>query len=465
MHKSNEFTYANIVQLLFDEISLVVTYFLAYLIAHGVSHLQTITQYMWILIIFMPLWVSIMALRGMYDNTTFYYFDRILRNVILASAVSGLSIGTMLFFIKSEDSIRLFIATFVTLCVLIMFLERSIFGLVYKRNGKNLHSPRMILVCTGETCIYFYKYLRKTHIRYNVVGIVRVGEEYTRKDVLNLGTLENLEDILKNQIVDEVVMALPRDYVGEVEKYVRICETMGITVHMLLNLYDLKLSRMHISMLGPLPMLTFHTVTLNPVQKALKRFVDITGSLIGIVITFIAAIFIVPAIKLDSKGPVLFKQKRVGRYGRTFNLYKFRTMCVDAEAKQQELLQLNEHQDGMMFKLKDDPRITRVGAFLRKTSLDELPQFFQVLKGDMSLVGTRPPTLDEVAQYHIEHLRRISIKPGLTGMWQVSGRSDIRDFEEVVALDTQYIDNWSIWLDFNILLRTVWQVIHRKAAY
>ena len=245
----------------------------------------------------------------------------------------------------------------------------------------------------------------------------------------------------------------------------RMCEAMGITVHMLLKLYDLKLSRVHISMLGPLPMLTFHTVNLNRVQNAIKRSLDISGSLIGIFITVIVSILIIPAIKFDSDGPIFFKQRRVGRYGRVFYLYKFRTMCVDAEAKKVELLALNEHTDGLMFKIKEDPRITRVGAFLRKTSLDELPQFFQVLKGDMSLVGTRPPTLDEVAQYHIEHLRRISIKPGITGMWQVNGRSNVRDFEDVVALDTQYIDNWTIWLDFNILLRTVWQVMHRKNAY
>jgi exopolysaccharide biosynthesis polyprenyl glycosylphosphotransferase len=212
-------------------------------------------------------------------------------------------------------------------------------------------------------------------------------------------------------------------------------------------------------------MLTYYTVSLNPVSKAIKRFIDIGGSIIGILVTAVVSIFIVPAIKLDSPGPVLFKQKRVGRYGRIFNCYKFRTMCVDAEAKKKELQAMNAYENGLMFKIKEDPRITRVGAFLRKTSLDELPQFLNVLKGDMSLVGTRPPTVDEVAHYDLEHWRRISIKPGITGNWQVSGRSSITDFDEVVALDTQYIDKWSVWLDICIIFKTFFQVFKRDSAY
>lgn len=171
------------------------------------------------------------------------------------------------------------------------------------------------------------------------------------------------------------------------------------------------------------------------------------------------------AIKIDSKGPIFFKQVRVGMNGRKFKIFKFRTMCVDAEAKKKDLMQKNEMGNGLMFKIENDPRVTKVGGFLRKTSIDELPQFFNVLKGDMSLVGTRPPTVDEVSAYERSHWRRISIKPGITGMWQVSGRSDIKDFEEVVRLDTQYIDDWSVWLDIKILIRTVLLVFSHKGAY
>lgn len=464
MHKSNKLAYVNIIQFYHDVFCLFLTYGLSYVLASNLTIMHKITEYLWILIIFIPLWVSIMAFRGMYDKTTFYYPDRVFRNVVYASLISGLGIGTMFFFIREISTSRLFIGIFFFNCIVIMLLERYTFSLIYRRSKLN-HKPRIILVCSQEMYSLFRYYLSKTQIRYHIIGIVQVAEEDIIQNEVNLGRLDNLEDILKNEVVDEIMLAMPKDYKGSINQYVRLCEQKGITVHLLLNSYDKLLSRVHISMLGPLPMLTFHTVTLNPVQKAMKRTMDIIGSLVGIMVTLVVAVFIVPAIKLDSPGPLIFKQKRVGRYGRVFDFYKFRTMCADAEAQKMELQAMNEHKDGLMFKIKNDPRITRVGAYLRKTSLDELPQFYNVLKGDMSLVGTRPPTLDEVARYDLEHWRRISIKPGLTGMWQVSGRSDIIDFDEVVALDTQYIDEWSIWLDISILLKTVTQVFKMKSAY
>lgn len=405
-----------------------------------------------------------MAVSGMYNKTTFYYFDRILRNVALASLVSGLGLGTMFLFIKEAGASLLLIEIFFLLCILIMSLERCILSLIYRHSSTNSETTRIIVVCSHETRLSFYQYLKKTHIRYNIIGIVQVGDGEPIQGEINLGRLEDLEDLLKTHMVDEVFFYLPKDYAGILKQYFLMCEQMGITVHLVINLYDFKLSRAHIYMLGTLPVVTFHTVNLNPFQKAVKRLMDILGSLVGIFITLIASIIIVPAIKLDSTGPVIFKQERVGRHGRVFNLYKFRTMYTGAEAKKEELLSKNEHKNGMMFKIKEDPRITKFGAFLRRTSLDELPQFFNVLKGEMSLVGTRPPTQDEVKLYDLEHRRRISIKPGLTGMWQVSGRSDIKNFEDVVALDIQYIDNWSVRLDIDILIKTVRQVVKMKSA-
>jgi lipopolysaccharide/colanic/teichoic acid biosynthesis glycosyltransferase len=173
--------------------------------------------------------------------------------------------------------------------------------------------------------------------------------------------------------------------------------------------------------------------------------------------------FVALAIKLESKGPVIFRQERVGRSGRKFMMYKFRSMYVDAEARKKDLYDKNE-MEGLMFKMKDDPRITKVGRFLRKTSIDELPQFFNILKGDMSMVGTRPPTVDEYEKYNAHYRRRLSITPGLTGMWQVSGRSDITDFDEVVRLDLEYIDQWSLLLDCKILLQTVGVVLFGRGS-
>ena len=177
----------------------------------------------------------------------------------------------------------------------------------------------------------------------------------------------------------------------------------------------------------------------------------------------VLTIVLTPIIKLDSPGPVFFAQKRVGRNGRIFKMYKFRSMYIDAEERKKELMAQNE-MNGLMFKMEDDPRITKVGKFLRKTSLDEFPQFINILKGDMSLVGTRPPTLDEFEQYKTYHKKRLSFRPGLTGMWQVSGRSDITDFEEIVRLDVEYINNWSVSLDIKILIKTVLAVFTESGA-
>ena len=190
---------------------------------------------------------------------------------------------------------------------------------------------------------------------------------------------------------------------------------------------------------------------------------DITGSLIGLLLTGIAWLIFAPIIKIQSPGPVFYAQTRIGKNGRRFKFYKFRTMVVGADDMKKDLMDKNE-MEGLMFKMEEDPRIFGVGKFMRKFSIDELPQFLNVLKGDMSLVGTRPPTEDEFEQYELHHRARLGIRPGLTGMWQVSGRSDIKDFEEIVALDTQYISNWSLGMDLRILLRTVGVVLTGKGS-
>ena len=198
-------------------------------------------------------------------------------------------------------------------------------------------------------------------------------------------------------------------------------------------------------------------------EKVLKRLLDIFVSIIGLVFTVLLTLIIGPIIYFQSPGPIFFKQVRVGKNGRTFKFYKFRSMYMDAEERKKELMEQNKMQ-GLMFKMDDDPRIIPIGKFIRKTSLDEFPQFWNILKGDMSLVGTRPPTVDEYEQYEEHHKSRLAMKPGLTGMWQVSGRSDIVDFEEVVKLDNEYIRNFSIGLDIKILFGTVKAVLNRKGS-
>ena len=204
----------------------------------------------------------------------------------------------------------------------------------------------------------------------------------------------------------------------------------------------------------------------------LKRIMDICGGLVGCLMTGIIFLFVVPAIYIKSPGPIFFSQYRVGKNGRKFKIYKFRSMYMDAEERKKELMKQNRVSDGLMFKMENDPRVIGsekgpgkgIGNFIRKTSLDEFPQFFNVLKGDMSLIGTRPPTVDEWEKYELHHRARLAIKPGLTGMWQVSGRSEITDFEEVVKLDTKYISEWSFLLDIRILFKTVLIVLGQKGS-
>lgn len=272
-----------------------------------------------------------------------------------------------------------------------------------------------------------------------------------------------VEDYLKKFAIDDVLISVPDSSREFINSFIVYLESMGITVHLTVDTFGLKEKEKKVEELGVYHVLTYCPRVFEPIELFLKRAMDIVGGLVGILLTGIISIFLVPAIKLESPGPVVFKQTRVGRNGRRFSIYKFRSMYIDAEERKKELMKHNE-MNGLMFKMKDDPRITKVGKFIRKTSLDEFPQFFNVLKGDMSLVGTRPPTIDEFLQYDEHHKRRLSLKPGITGMWQVSGRSDIQDFEEVVKLDVEYIDNWSIWLDIKILIQTVISVLKHEGA-
>jgi exopolysaccharide biosynthesis polyprenyl glycosylphosphotransferase len=226
-------------------------------------------------------------------------------------------------------------------------------------------------------------------------------------------------------------------------------------VHLRLDILDgFKDFNATMGSFSSIPVVTFSSREFDAKELTIKRMFDIAGGIVGVVLMLIAAVFVGPLIKLESPGPLFFKQKRVGKNGRYFYIYKFRSMYMDAEERKAALMEKNE-MNGLMFKMEDDPRITKVGKFIRKTSIDELPQFINVLKGDMSLVGTRPPTVNEFQQYEGHHKRRLSVKPGITGMWQAYGRNTVKDFEDVVKMDLDYIDNWSLGLDIKILCKTV----------
>lgn len=303
---------------------------------------------------------------------------------------------------------------------------------------------------------------------YEVSGIALLDQEKetahkTIRDIPVIAGKEDLFEQLKVQVVDEVFLHLPDYPRNQIEELITQFESMGVTVHVNIDYFNNVMAHKTTESFAGFTVLSYEAATFDYRRLVIKRIMDIIGSLVGLTITAVLTPFIAIAIKLDSKGPVFFAQKRVGKNGRYFYLYKFRSMTTDAEERKKELMAQNE-MDGPMFKVENDPRVTKVGAFLRKTSLDELPQFYNILIGNMSLVGTRPPTVDEFKQYDLYYRRRLSIKPGLTGLWQVSGRSDITDFKDVLKLDLQYIDNWSLSSDIRILLMTVWVVVMKRGA-
>ena len=278
---------------------------------------------------------------------------------------------------------------------------------------------------------------------------------------------------VRNDALDELYIDIPYESGDSLMPYLQEIESTGINIHLNIPIVD-KLRRAAVDGVSPSlsntlerragsPMITLNSTTRSLSDVVLKRGMDLLGGLVGCLISIpIIAVVAVP-LKLESPGPLFFKQKRVGLNGRIFDIYKLRSMYADAEQRKKDLMAQNE-MNGLMFKIAEDPRITRVGHFIRRTSIDELPQFFNVLRGDMSLVGTRPPTLDEYERYESRHKRRLSMKPGITGLWQVSGRSDIENFEDVVRLDVQYIDNWSLWLDIKLLFKTVAVVFAGRGA-
>jgi exopolysaccharide biosynthesis polyprenyl glycosylphosphotransferase len=329
-------------------------------------------------------------------------------------------------------------------------------------------APRAAFVGTFEEYEKFNYFLNKTSVKVDEVGYI-LDREMPEKRVFNtLGLLDDLEQILRNNEIDQVYFIQHSDdNIAQIQKYIDICLEMGVTVKVVLDVsysHRMHRSNSYVSSVGTFPLITYHTIALNSYEQAIKRLMDLVISIIATIVLSPIMLITAIAIKLDSQGPVIFKQIRVGQNGRTFNIYKFRSMCADAEDRKEELLEQNE-MDGFMFKIKNDPRVTKVGKFIRKTSIDELPQLFNVIRGDMSLVGTRPPTVDEVSQYKRGQWRRISIKPGVTGLWQISGRNSIKDFDEVVELDLRYIDNWSLYADIAILFKTVGVLLTKKGAY
>lgn len=392
------------------------------------------------------------------------------RRVLESEFVVFLIIISLLYLIhRSEELPRLVFGYFILTNTVLMYVVRLLFKhfmVNSYRTGR--HSSRLLVVTNSQRAAQLVKNISTYNEWYRqVVGIALTDESLQTEfdGVPVVADAAGLLDYVIHNEIDEVFIVDEKLWDSDMlNSWVSEFGQMGVIVNVNISEFAIDYTgKKTLDRVGKYAVVTFARNIFSSRQMFLKRTLDIVGGLAGMVLLGVATIFVAPAIKLDSPGPVFFGQTRIGKNGRKFTFYKFRSMYVDAEQRKQELMAQNEV-EGLMFKMKDDPRITKVGKFLRRTSIDELPQFWNILRGDMSLVGTRPPTVDEFEHYEVQHKCRLSMTPGLTGLWQISGRSDIKNFDDVVKLDMEYIDNWNIWKDIKILLLTVKAVVTGKGS-
>lgn len=392
-----------------------------------------------------------------------------LAQILVNNLVIFTGAAVFLYFINLLEAYsRLVFIYFIVLDCSFMFMIHAI----WKRCLPSLYwrlglARKVLLVADEEHVSELVKNVRKEgEFGFDLMGIVLVDNNNCTS-IQGCRVVEKFEKLIEfcqSASLDEVFISVDEKKYPAIIDNMNTLSEMGIGIHYQISVPELTGARQKVlSQNGSIYNVTYAGCFIPMGQVILKRVMDICGAIIGCIILVFITIIFAPLIKIESSGPIFFAQKRVGRNGRIFKMYKFRSMYKDAEERKKELMAQNE-MNGLMFKMENDPRITKIGSFMRKTSLDEFPQFINILKGDMSLVGTRPPTLDEFSQYSPYHKKRLSFRPGLTGMWQVSGRNDITDFEEIVRLDVEYIENWSIGLDIKILLKTVLAVFKGSGA-
>lgn len=465
-----------------DLLCLEVSFALAFISRHGItSNPYTMNIYQNMLLLLVVFEFGYAFLIDGYKNILKrgYYIEFV--SVMKEICLLELLLTFYLFVVKAGDDFSrtvLFLMGiyqfFLTYCVRLCWKKHLL------KHQTDEGSCPLLLVTTGDLLEETLGNIRRNNFQtYFITGIVVLGDFAVKTESYDgmtfLQEADMLEWVCRNW-VDEVMIVLPQ---GESfpAKYMDAFAEMGIVTHYsIMQEFSKNAGRQTAEKICGYLVLTSGIQFISNRQYLTKRVMDLVGGLAGAIITILLMVVLGPVIYIKSPGPIFFTQERVGQNGRKFKMYKFRTMYLDAEERKKALMEQNRVADGMMFKMEDDPRIIGsrfdkngnyvpgIGNLIRKLSLDEFPQFFNVLKGDMSLVGTRPPTVDEYEKYKLHHKARLSAKPGITGLWQVSGRSEITDFEDVVKLDTEYISNWSIGADFRILVKTIQVVLTGKGS-
>ena len=465
--------------ILLDMICLEVSFLLAYIIRHGLTNPFVAPSYRSEAVI-----LFVCQLLAVFFSDTFsgvlkrgYYIEFLntAKHVLFVMAFALL----ILFAIKETETYsRIVFGITGILYVVISYIGRLVLKRIVRKNATKNSQHSIVIVTTKELAKEVIENLKRENFeQYKIQGVSLLNAKRNETQVQGypvIGDADKVIDFACREWVDEVLIYLPSD-VEMPQEMMDTLTMMGVAIHLPVVGRNFKGSKQFVETIGGYTVLTTSMNIVGSKQMFYKRALDIVGGIVGCLITLVLIVIVGPIIYIKSPGPIFFSQTRIGKNGRKFKIHKFRSMYMDAEERKKEYMAQNK-MDGLMFKMDNDPRIIGsekigkdgkpkgIGNFIRSTSIDEFPQFWNVLKGEMSLVGTRPPTLDEWERYEPHHRARMAIKPGITGMWQVSGRSDITDFEEVVRLDTEYIEKWNLGLDIKILLTTVLKVIKNDGA-
>jgi exopolysaccharide biosynthesis polyprenyl glycosylphosphotransferase len=406
--------------------------------------------------------------EGAYDLRRNRSLSRDLYGVLSATTTAIMLLVVLVFFYRRLSYSRMIFVYAGILIIAFLALARIARHAILTRMRQSGHGvDRVLIIGSGEVGrAVMRNTIAQPELGYRVIGFLDDDPAKSSTDIgpiKALGPVENISQIVKEKAIDVVMITLPWQYHRKIIRLVGEAEQAGVRAAVVPDLFQLSLGGIQIEEINGIPLISVKQTTLTGMNQVIKRAFDLIITVPTVVLLAPIWPLVALAIRLDSPGPILFRQIRVGRHGKTFTFYKFRSMCADAEAELEKLRALNEA-SGPLFKIKDDPRQTRVGRFIRRTSLDELPQFFNVLRGDMSLVGPRPGLPSEVEKYQNWHRRRLEVQPGLSGLWQVRGRSDLT-FDEMVMLDIYYGENWSLLTDVQILMRTIPQILFGDGAY
>ncbi|MBN1464594.1 sugar transferase [candidate division KSB1 bacterium] len=435
----------------------------AYATSVDVSGLMYFASKYWIMFIGFPLiWWVLYKLNKIYQEYRTRTFKNLAWILFVTSIWASFVCGSFVFFLKFDMASRLFFLVYSGTAYTLIILEKAMLLFILERmHAKGYNQENLLIVGTGNRAREFIRNV-KGHSNWglHIVGLIDDDPRYFGKEIEGyrvLGRIQDIGFIVNRLVIDRVIFVVPRIWLDRIEGAILECEKVGVSTSISLDLYNLHIAKARQTDFNGFPLLEFQTFYAKEWQLFIKRVLDICISACAIVFFSPLIMLVALLIRITSKGPIFFRQERIGLNGRKFSLYKFRSMVSDAEALKESLAHHNE-MDGPVFKIKHDPRITPIGYLIRKTSIDEIPQFFNVLKGDMSIVGPRPPLRSEVEHYEIWQRRRLSLKPGITCIWQVSGRNKI-GFEEWMRMDLEYIDHWSLVLDLKLMFRTFWVVI------